>query len=74
MAAQASPVTGVIDENEVVLDFGDYEGRSVKDIADLDPNFYSELIKQKDLGSFSIRRHHDKSFRLYLNPLSKVDH
>ncbi len=72
MAGQ-SPVTGVIDENLVILEFGKYEGRSVKDIAHLDPEFYTRLSDEKDKGVFAIRRHRDKSFRLYINPLSSMD-
>jgi hypothetical protein len=69
-----SPLTGIIEEHLVIMDFGRYEGRSVKDIAELDPAFYNELISKKDTGIFSIRRHKDKSFRLYVNPLNQMDH
>lgn len=66
----SSPLTGVIEENLVLLDFGKYEGRAISDIAELDPGFYNELIALKESGKFSIRRHKDKTFRLYMNPLS----
>lgn len=72
--ANNSPVTGVIDEENVLLDFGKYEGRSVKDVAEIDPEFYNKLILQKDQAGFAIRRYKDKTFRLYVNPLSNLDH
>ena len=70
----SSPVTGIIDESLVILDFGKYEGRSVQDISELDPEFYDRLKSEKEKGAFAIRRHRDKTFRLYVNPLSSVDH
>ncbi len=72
--SQGSPVTGIIDENKVIIDFGKYEGRTVQEIAELDPDFYQRLATEKDSGVFAIRRHRDKSFRLYINPLSNIDH
>lgn len=74
MAAQVSPITGIISEDTVILDFGEHEGRSIKDILELDPAFYDRLKEEKENGAFSIRRHHDKTFRLFLNPLSEMDH
>lgn len=69
-----SPVTGVIDEKTVFLDFGKYEGKSVREISELDPLFYGRLANEKDNGVFAIRRQRDKTFRLYMNPLSSIDH
>ena len=69
-----SPVTGIIDETDVIIDFGKYEGKSVHEIAELDPTFYGRLATEKENGVFAIRRHRDKTFRLYINPLSNVDH
>ena len=74
MSANGSPVTGIIDENLVIIDFGKYEGKSVQEIAALDPTFYDRLAKEKENGVFAIRRHRDKTFRLYINPLSNIDH
>ncbi len=74
MSANGSPVTGIIDENKVIIDFGKYEGKTVQEIAELDPDFYQRLATEKDSGVFAIRRHRDKSFRLYINPLSNIDH
>ena len=68
-----SPVTGIIDESAVILDFGKYEGKSVKEISQVDPDFYSSLVDEKGDGIYAIRRHRDKTFRLYLNPLAQMD-
>jgi hypothetical protein len=68
-----SPITGVIDESNVILDFGKHEGRSVKEIAAIDPDFYESLAGEKGEGIYAIRRHRDKTFRLYLNPLAQMD-
>lgn len=69
-----SPITGIIDESNVIVDFGKYEGKSVQEIASLDPAFYERLASEKENGVFAIRRHRDKTFRLYINPLSEIDH
>lgn len=74
MSANGSPVTGIIDESQVIIDFGKYEGKSVEEIAELDPLFYDRLAAEKENGVFAIRRHKDKTFRLYINPLSNMDH
>lgn len=68
-----SPVTGVIEEHQVILDFGRYEGRSISEVFDLDRGFYERLCNLRDSGNFAIRRNPDKSFRLYLNPLFQFD-
>jgi broad specificity phosphatase PhoE len=70
----SSPVTGIIEESEVILDFGKYEGKSVEEIAKLDPDFYEKLATEKERGVFAIRRQRDKSFRMYVNPLTTMDH
>jgi hypothetical protein len=74
MSINGSPVTGIIDETEVIIDFGKYEGKSVQQVAELDPEFYTRLATEKENGVFAIRRHRDKTFRLYINPLSNMDH
>ncbi len=74
MSIQGNKITGVIEEDKVILEFGKHEGKSLKEVADIDPEFYEYLVQIKDNGNFSIRRHKDKTFRLYLNPLSKMDH
>ena len=68
-----SPVTGVIDESLVVLDFGKYEGKTVQEIGEVDREFYDRLVNEKENGVFAIRRHRDKTFRLYINPLISLD-
>ena len=73
MAAKVSPVTGIIDESDVVIDFGHHEGRTVSEIVDLDPQFYAQLVQAKEVGDFAIRRTPDKSFRLYCSNLPKLD-
>lgn len=74
MSQNNSPVTGIIEEHLVLIDFGKYEGRSVQEVAELDPDFYQRLATEKESGVFAIRRQRDKTFRLYINPLSKIDH
>jgi hypothetical protein len=69
-----SPVTGVIDERHVIVDFGKHEGKTVRQVAESDPSFYDRLVSERENGVFAIRRHRDKTFRLYLNPLSNIDH
>ena len=69
MSSHLSPLTGVIEEKDVLIDFGQYEGKSVLDIKENDPNFYDQLIKEKANDHIPIRRNRDKSFRLYMNPL-----
>lgn len=72
-ASTQSPITGIIDENMVIIDFGKYEGKSIQEVAELDPAFYDRLVTEKENGVFAIRRHKDKTFRLYVNPLSNID-
>ena len=67
MAMPQSPLTGIIEEDKVVLDFGEYEGKSVLEIADTRPDYYEFLLQQKESGNFSIRRSKDKIFRLYIH-------
>lgn len=74
MSASGSPVTGIIDEQLVIIDFGKYVGKSVQEVAEIDPIFYEKLASEKENGIFAIRRHKDKTFRLYINPLSNIDH
>lgn len=69
MNAEASPLTGVIEERNVIIDFGQYMGKTVQDIRSQDPEFFESLIREKENDNLAIRRHRDKTFRLYLNPL-----
>lgn len=74
MSSDNSPVTGVIEEHLVIIDFGKYAGKSIQEISELDPDFYANLVSEKENGVYAIRRHRDKTFRLYMNPLSNMDH
>jgi hypothetical protein len=69
MASQQiqSPLTGVLAEENVVIDFGVHEGKSVLQVNDENPDFYSFLLEQKDQGNSMIKRTKDKIFRLYVN-------
>ena len=69
MAQDVSPVTGIIEEDRVVIDFGEFEGKSVLEIADTRPEFYDFLVQQKEQGNFAIRRTKDKIFRLYVQQI-----
>jgi hypothetical protein len=73
MSGNGSPVTGIIEESLVIIDFGKYEGKSVQEVSEVDPVFYDKLATEKENGVFAIRRHRDKTFRLYINPLSNMD-
>ncbi len=66
MQHSLSPLTGVIAEENVVIDFGDFEGKSVLEISETEPEFYQYLIAQKETGNFAIRRTRDKIYRLYV--------
>ncbi len=67
MAQSQSPLTGIIEEDKVVIDFGEFEGKSVLEIADTKPEYYEFLMSQKELGNFAIRRTKDKIYRLYIH-------
>jgi len=71
-ANSGSPITGIIDERNVVIDFGKYEGKTVFEMSEIDPDFYQKLASEKENGVFAIRRHRDKTFRLYINPLTQM--
>lgn len=65
-AKEISPLTGILSEDSVVIDFGEHEGKSVLQINDENPDFYSFLISQREEGNFAIKRSKDKIFRLYV--------
>lgn len=73
MEQKLSPVTGILDEALVVLDYGPHEGKTVQQIASIDQGFYDELAKSKEAGNFMIRRQKDKTFRLYRTTLPLMD-
>lgn len=64
--SDVSPVTGIIEEDKVYVDFGEHEGKSVLEVADTLPDFYQYLIEKKNDGKCAIRRSRDKLFRLYI--------
>jgi hypothetical protein len=64
-----SPLTGVIEESDVIVDFGQYEGQTVLDVKTQDPDLYQQLVQAKENDNIAIRRNKDKTFRLYMNPL-----
>jgi hypothetical protein len=62
-----SPLTGIIEEDMVFLDFGEHEGKSVLEVADTLPDYYDYLLEEKNGGKCTIRRSKDKCFRLYVS-------
>lgn len=64
--AEVSPLTGILEEDKVFIDFGEHEGKSVLEVADTLPEFYDFLIESKSAGKCTIRRSKDKCFRLYV--------
>ncbi len=64
---ETSPVTGILAEENVFIDFGEHEGKSVLEISDTTPTFYEFLMEQRDNGNFAIRRTREKTYRLYIN-------
>jgi hypothetical protein len=70
MASQElSPLTGILAEDTVVVDFGEHEGKSILQVNDENPDFYNYLLEQKEEGNFIIKRNKDKEFKLYVNTL-----
>lgn len=67
MADATSPISGIIEEDKVFLDFGEHEGKSLLEIADTEPDYYDFLIDKKEDGQCAIRRSKDKIFRLYVS-------
>ena len=64
-----SPLTGVIEESDVIVDFGQFEGQTVTQVKNADPDLYQQLVQEKENDNIAIRRNKDKTFRLYMNPL-----
>tara|TARA_Y100000296_G_C5054728_1_gene196672 strand:+ start:387 stop:650 length:264 start_codon:yes stop_codon:yes gene_type:complete len=63
---ETSPITGIIAEEKVFIDFGEHEGKSLLEVQDTLPDFYQYLIDKKEDGNCTMRRAKDKSFRLYV--------
>jgi hypothetical protein len=66
-STDVSPITGIIAEELVYVDFGEHEGKSVLEVADTLPEFYEFLVESKEVGKCIIRRSKDKSYRLYVS-------
>lgn len=64
--SEISPVTGILEEDQVFLDFGEHEGKSILEIADTLPDYYQFLIDKKTAGHSQIRRTKHKIFKLYV--------
>ena len=64
---ESSRLTGIIQEEQVVVDFGEHEGKSILEVADTLPEYYEYLIEKKKQGVCTIRRGRDKSFRLHMS-------
>ena len=64
---EISPLTGIIEEDKVFVDFGEHEGKSILEVCDTLPEYYQRLIEIKDSGKCVIRRTKDKSYRLYIS-------
>lgn len=64
---QFSPITGIIGEELVFLDFGVYLGKSVMEIFDVDQDFYQYMKERRDSGELLIKRMKDKSYLLTLD-------
>jgi hypothetical protein len=62
--SNVSPLTGVIEESDVIVDFGEYEGHSVQEVKAVDPDLYKLLIEEKENDNIAIRRNKDRTFRL----------
>jgi hypothetical protein len=68
MAAQeVSPITGILAEDQVFIDFGEHEGKSILEVADTLPDYYDFLIETKNDGKCTIKRTREKIFRLYVS-------
>ena len=67
MEKENSRLTGIILEENVFVNFGEHEGKSVLEIADTLPDYYEYLIQKKNQGICTIRRANDKSFRLHMS-------
>lgn len=64
---EVSPVTGIIEEDQVFIDFGEHEGKSILEVAETLPDYYEFLIERKNEGMCTIRRSREKIFRLYVS-------
>jgi hypothetical protein len=66
MAQDISPLTGILEEDKVFIDFGEHEGKSVLEVSDTNPDFYQYLVDKKNSGRACIRRTKEKRYHLYV--------
>ena len=52
---QVSPLTGILEEDQVVIDFGEHEGKRVLEIADTRPEYYDFLIERKNILNWVLK-------------------
>lgn len=64
---ETSPLTGIIAEETVFIDFGEHEGKSILEVSDTHPNYYDFLVTQREKGNFAIKRNKNKMFTLHCN-------
>ena len=67
MEKETSPLTGIIEEDKVFVDFGEHEGKSVLEIADTLPEYYQYLVGKKNQGICTVRRGKHQSYRLHIS-------
>lgn len=67
---EVSPLTGILEEDQVFIDFGEHEGKSILEVSDTHPEYYDFLIEKKNDGRCAIRRSRDKIFRLYVSQVT----
>ena len=46
---EVSPLTGILAEDQVFIDFGEHEGKSILEVADTLPDYYDFLIEKKKM-------------------------
>ena len=63
---EVSPLTGILEEDQVFIDFGEHEGKSILEVADTLPEYYDFLLERKENGNCTIRRSKEKIFKLYV--------
>ena len=47
---ESSPLTGIIAEECVVIDFGEHEGKSLLEVNDTHPTYYHYLVEKREKG------------------------
>lgn len=67
--SMVSPLTGIFEEDNVIIDFGEHVGKSVLEVADTFPDYYERMIETKDENDcdFTIRRGFGKQYLLNMN-------